>query len=877
MSKDFEIHKYTVPPRARSKRRRESTVEASSLERVIASAVGITGSSSSASGHSHSNKDVLDSLSLSDGYLLSDGEKISAGAADTAAKAAIAENLSVGSTDWQKILRKDVADTAAEVITFAKGIISTLKSYFRAGINVTGTTQTDGLRVANDADVEGDLHVFCDADVDGNLNAGYTKVSELKSTGAAEIGGVLKAGKTQALAALIDYLKSKNIAAENLTVTGAAHFFKLVIDELKSQQGAVIITSANCEAAVVQDLSEIFTGMSGFQVYFRASDADGNEIANSWLVGDQALCQTFNAAAGTNYNVSNQYYWRLVEDVSTSPVTLDDGNQYHYIVLSDTKKAAGSMTPQVGDHITQLGYRGSDSCVLPGRCSAIIVSAYACPDSGLVPPLFAKYSGINDFSLETHRETFLDASRNRFIGEFRVLSGGRTISISNAVAEEMMGGSANNLKASDFATAADVAECWTKVASSGSSTSYISISEDRLSGQSVLSFDLSARGAAGEQLLRLQQTVTALSGTTAGTVLCLSMYVRRTTYAAGQTVIGFESFNADFSEAAWTGDNVSSATHSSGIGGRYYWQFYVGDTEWHRLWVTFTPASFASFKVGLYAWCAASVAAGSLPEWQIAMPKLELGSEPTLWTPMADVLRRAGIDIVGSDVKIYGNHISLEGTTTINEGFGVAPDGSMWAKNGTFAGFVRTQMRAIGSGLLPSLMTTAVDFIAPEATEGSSDYLAPTATAAGAWLDLLKSGSCFLFNAASAPVHLPFVAAHAYYSQRTFEAAFREAYDDNTMYWAEVLRARSFVGSTIEIVNQSGGFVYICGIGGSDLTTGTFPTNAWLRYALGNNCMIRLECRRTTTGAANQGYIDTVDWHVVSYAANVTIPVAALT
>ena len=33
-----------------------------------------------------------------------------------------------------RLLRKDIADTAREVITFAKGLIATLKSYFNGGI-----------------------------------------------------------------------------------------------------------------------------------------------------------------------------------------------------------------------------------------------------------------------------------------------------------------------------------------------------------------------------------------------------------------------------------------------------------------------------------------------------------------------------------------------------------------------------------------------------------------------------------------------------------------------------------------------------------------------------------------------------------------------
>jgi len=122
--------------------------------------------------------------------------------ATTADSATTAGNLATDSTDWEKIMRKDIAQTAAEVITFAKGLVATLKSYFRGGIEVTGTTKTDGLRVTGDADVEGDLHAFGDVEIDGSLSAGSTSVSELEVANGADVGGVLKAGKTQALQVL---------------------------------------------------------------------------------------------------------------------------------------------------------------------------------------------------------------------------------------------------------------------------------------------------------------------------------------------------------------------------------------------------------------------------------------------------------------------------------------------------------------------------------------------------------------------------------------------------------------------------------------------------------------------------------------------------
>ena len=87
------------------------------------------------------------------------------GSADYAAEAGHAQtadtatNLDANSTDWQKIMRKDIAQTAAEVITFAKGIVSTLKSYFNGGIEVTGGTKTDSLNATGNATIGGNAEV----------------------------------------------------------------------------------------------------------------------------------------------------------------------------------------------------------------------------------------------------------------------------------------------------------------------------------------------------------------------------------------------------------------------------------------------------------------------------------------------------------------------------------------------------------------------------------------------------------------------------------------------------------------------------------------------------------------------------------------------
>ena len=99
-------------------------------------------------------------------------EATHATSADSATTATTAQNLASDSTDWQKIARKDIAQTIAEVWTFAKGIVSTLRSYFNGGatiskassdtgkaLQVTGGTQTDTLDASGNATVGGTLDV----------------------------------------------------------------------------------------------------------------------------------------------------------------------------------------------------------------------------------------------------------------------------------------------------------------------------------------------------------------------------------------------------------------------------------------------------------------------------------------------------------------------------------------------------------------------------------------------------------------------------------------------------------------------------------------------------------------------------------------------
>ena len=208
-------------------------------------------------------------------------------------------------------------------------------------------------------------------------------------------------------------IQSSVITTENLTVTKAAHFFKLIIDELAASKGAVIISAANCKA------DEVVSSTSYFDVFFRATDADGAAITNTWRAGDMAICMSFNGLhTGFNGNATNKYYWRKVTSVASNITR--NGEKYHRIRLGNTGTSydpASTGGPEAGDEIVQLGYTGTDDVA---RQSAIIISAYTTPDTELQAPSLAFYRGINDFSLSTHRKTYFDATRNTFVGSMKV-------------------------------------------------------------------------------------------------------------------------------------------------------------------------------------------------------------------------------------------------------------------------------------------------------------------------------------------------------------------------------------------------------------------------------------------------------------------------
>ena len=251
---------------------------------------------------------------------------------------------------------------------------------------------------------------------DSSLHYVVTENIEPRQTNLYSLGSLTKKWKNLfAVDASINNLNSQNINTHNLTVTGSAHFFELIIDKLKSVGGTVILSVANAKIDKVVSVS------GGYKLYWRKEDADrAKAISNDFAVNDQVICQSFNAQTGISHNVSNKYYWRLVTATGEES-TLIDGESLdcNYIVVSNTVKD-GDSVPEIGDEVMQLGYRGTDD---NERQSAIILSAYKSPDTTVKAPSIAQYVGINDFNLSSHKYTWFAANGNNIRGNLKVSSG----------------------------------------------------------------------------------------------------------------------------------------------------------------------------------------------------------------------------------------------------------------------------------------------------------------------------------------------------------------------------------------------------------------------------------------------------------------------
>ena len=169
--------------------------------------------------------------------------------------------------------------------------------FFNGKQDVNGDITTDG-----NVNFHGNLNFLGEYDPDddlrGNLNIGNVNAEN----------GHFKEMNT-------DLLKAAEAYINNLTVTGSAHFFELIIDKIRSVGGAIMLTPGDGFELWGYNLS----GENNINLWWVCDDVKGAKY-NHWKVNDQALCKSFDdSVIGESGYISNKNWWAKVVAVNEAP------------------------------------------------------------------------------------------------------------------------------------------------------------------------------------------------------------------------------------------------------------------------------------------------------------------------------------------------------------------------------------------------------------------------------------------------------------------------------------------------------------------------------------------------------------------------------
>lgn len=278
-----------------------------------------------------------------------------------------------------RFLRKDVEDTAQELMRFLAGI-------------VIGKGSENSWRL----DEQGRAH----------LTTEFLEVTKKAIFSQLEIRSLAYAGG-------------------NMIFSGAGSTIYKVIGldaEGKEMQKCPIMINGmlfsldEAKEYVLGDTFAATSDIKAFRCYLIADDGT-TATMNSWRVGDQARCQTFDIQSGVYKDVSNRYYWRLV--VGRGQVMLEDGKLYNYVdlanVLNVTYTDEDGVTRQGIGYDTLVTAGENVWCDIPAKGDKIVQEGnqYNANRQAMIEliiegekaPAFIEYSGINSFSLAGRSKT----------------------------------------------------------------------------------------------------------------------------------------------------------------------------------------------------------------------------------------------------------------------------------------------------------------------------------------------------------------------------------------------------------------------------------------------------------------------------------------
>lgn len=298
------------------------------------------------------------------------------------------------------------------------------------------------------------------------LKLGSGATYGLEATG----DGQLRDLVVRALEILGDATVGGALITHDLTVTGTARFFELLIDEIRHVGGTVVLSHARMKTDLVMlptegihqqgtaapiiwrpstDISgHIYpSGMEGHVRLLWLADDGSRRTGNQFCRGDQVLCQQSHMLEAGGTDAANKYWWKLVIGASETPIDVEEADgttrSYHWIEV-DATSGLGTMVANAGDEVVALGWDATVGGVVTdmeraARQSAIILASGFTPDTwnNVKAPCIAEYAGINNFTLEGKLVSVISPHGNVLMGDFTSESGKNYEEIVNNMSDGM--------------------------------------------------------------------------------------------------------------------------------------------------------------------------------------------------------------------------------------------------------------------------------------------------------------------------------------------------------------------------------------------------------------------------------------------------------
>ena len=297
-----------------------------------------------------------------------------------------------------RFLRKNIPDTAQEVITFLKGI-----GIGDGDKGIDGKGNATLLSAIAESLKSADFH---DGLLDG---AGFGIYKDEYGKSIAEVDKLNV--RQKATFSELEYRRLAFTTGDVGFTSASAHISDVIpVDNtgVPIVKSTIYFQSAHKQVLVNNALLSYSTAPNGktitaYRCYFLADDGD-RRTSNDWRIGDQAMCKTSNLVSRTAGGSANRYYWRLVVNKGTETI---NGKLYHFVDLSDVR---GSLELTIdGKQYTCVGYDTKAENDIPKAEDDIIqLGSQIDKDRQYAHIIYVSegkrvdYAGINNYDLNSH-------------------------------------------------------------------------------------------------------------------------------------------------------------------------------------------------------------------------------------------------------------------------------------------------------------------------------------------------------------------------------------------------------------------------------------------------------------------------------------------